>query len=444
MQKLLFILLITVFLFFSACEKLDQEVEFYKDGSKKQVIERKEGKRHGKTIRYYKNGQKEFQQEYRVDRKQGKLMQWFEDGKLAGECDYSDNLPHGSITLFYANGKPKLSGSFHKGKKHGLWTRFYESGRKKSEQEYKEGRYHGRWIKWNSNGSVVKNESFSNGFYEKPVIKGDYLGQTPPASVPEVFAPGIVSTDKFEFGCTFSPDKKSFYFSRKVKDFYSDATIFVMKQESGGGRWNAPQVAPFSGKYDDFEPMITPDGKRLFFGSGRPLTGNGKSKETDIWYMDWTKDGWSEPRNAGPTINTSNREYYVSATLDGDIYFCGFGKGASDIYRSKLIDGSYSPREPLGPAINSIAHESHPFIAADGSFLLVDSGPREGGRGERGLFISFRKANGSWSPLKYMGKTINDDNGAGFGMVSPDGKYLFFERDGDIYWVDSNIIHRLK
>jgi len=34
---------------------------------------------------------------------------------------------------------------------------------------------------------------------------GPYLGQKPPGMTPEVFAPGIVSTDSYEFACCFSP-----------------------------------------------------------------------------------------------------------------------------------------------------------------------------------------------------------------------------------------------
>ena len=44
-----------------------------------------------------------------------------------------------------------------------------------------------------------------------------YLGQKPPGTDPEVFAPGIVSTDDhIEMGCAWTPDGKEFYFDRSV------------------------------------------------------------------------------------------------------------------------------------------------------------------------------------------------------------------------------------
>ena len=45
-------------------------------------------------------------------------------------------------------------------------------------------------------------------------LTGPYFGQKPPGMTPEVFAPGIVSTDASEFSCSFSPEGKSFYFAR--------------------------------------------------------------------------------------------------------------------------------------------------------------------------------------------------------------------------------------
>jgi hypothetical protein len=52
-------------------------------------------------------------------------------------------------------------------------------------------------------------------------LKGPYLGQKTPGIKPEVFAPGILNTDKMGAFCTvFSPDGNEFYFVyyKRVKD----------------------------------------------------------------------------------------------------------------------------------------------------------------------------------------------------------------------------------
>ncbi len=43
-----------------------------------------------------------------------------------------------------------------------------------------------------------------------------------------------------------------------------------------------------------------------------------------------------------------------------------------------------------------------------------------------------------------MGPAINTDGHELCPFVSRDGKYLFFTRDGDIYWVSAAIIDRLR
>ena len=47
-----------------------------------------------------------------------------------------------------------------------------------------------------------------------PVLKGPYLGQTPPGMTPEIFAPGVLNNDKTGAFCTiFSPKGDEFYFT---------------------------------------------------------------------------------------------------------------------------------------------------------------------------------------------------------------------------------------
>jgi hypothetical protein len=59
------------------------------------------------------------------------------------------------------------------------------------------------------------------------------------------------------------------------------------------------------------------------------------------------------------------------------------------------------------------------------------------------LFVSFVKADGTW------GESIDlTEHGfdplAGGAYVSPDGKYLFFGLNDDIWWLDIKTIERLK
>ncbi|TFH39035.1 MAG: hypothetical protein E4G95_02190, partial [Bacteroidia bacterium] len=48
-----------------------------------------------------------------------------------------------------------------------------------------------------------------------PELTGPYLGQKPPGMKPEIFAPGVLSTDANEFNAAFTPSGDAVYFTGK-------------------------------------------------------------------------------------------------------------------------------------------------------------------------------------------------------------------------------------
>src|SRR5215217_4416785 len=124
-------------------------------------------------------------------------------------------------------------------------------------------------------------------------------------SEPQVFGPGVLSTGDYDLNSAFTPDGKTIYFTKASPDFRS-FTLVVSRFEKG--KWSTPEVAPFSGQYSDADPFISPDGKHLYFCSNRPLTGNTPKKDYDIWVIDQSVSGWSQPRNLGAPINAEGNE----------------------------------------------------------------------------------------------------------------------------------------
>src|SRR5690606_9433410 len=137
----------------------------------------------------------------------------------------------------------------------------------------------------------------------------------------EIFAPGAISDERWQWRLTFTADGKTAYFavSDSFFPFSRTASIFVSHQARDGS-WGEPRVAPFSGTHSDIDPFITPDGRRLYFSSNRPVAGRTKA-DFDIWYVERTPSGWGEPVHAGPNVNTELDELYPSATASGTLYF---------------------------------------------------------------------------------------------------------------------------
>lgn len=278
--------------------------------------------------------------------------------------------------------------------------------------------------------------------------QGLYFGQKPPGTTPQVFAPGIVSTNAHEFSCSFTPDGKEFYFTRSES---TQSPTLIMFSKYVDGVWTPPSPAPFNdtsgarGGGMSFEPVVTPDGRRLYFSSDRPFPGQpgpGGPPMLNIWYVEREGDRWSEPKFPGPPFNPM-KTMLVSMTITGTIYTGDIsgGMGKDRIAVTRLKDGAYQPLEVLGPPINAGPINNYPHIAPDESYLIFNRREAPGGAG--GLFISFRAPDGTW------GEPRRIDLGplkTGQGMVSPDGKYLFFtageRRKGDIYWVEATFLRK--
>jgi hypothetical protein len=273
-----------------------------------------------------------------------------------------------------------------------------------------------------------------------PVLKGPYLGQKLPGITPEIFAPGIVSTDAHEFSCSFTPDGKEFYFTRR------DPTLnkpVVMTTRIQDGAWTKPEVAPFVKNQMSFELLATPDNSRLYFSSGEPIPGQ-TGPPMNILFVEREGDGWSIPKNPGPPFNPA-RTMYVSSTLDGTIYTTDISEGPGKEWLAviKKVDGKYQQLERLGPPLGGETQNMYPFVAPDESYLIYTSKqPSERIAGT--LSISFRKSDGAWSKPQVIDLGMR----AALPFVSPDGKYLFFtsgeQGKSDIYWVSAEIIDKLK
>ena len=297
---------------------------------------------------------------------------------------------------------------------------------------------------------------------EFPVLKGPYLGQKPPGMTPEIFAPGIVSSEHQEHSSlAFSPDGKETWWSRwhlpHDLDKYPQVIMYITYDN---GRWSMPKVAPFSGKYRDGGPSFSPDGNRIYFYSRRPLHEDSETMhDNDIWYVERIPDGWSQPINLGLLVNSSHVDATPSLATNGNLYFTSNRvqyddpTGNNDIFVSDFVNGHYTEPKGLGTAINTpYARDSFPFIASDESYIIFSRDSRRfdaEGRiidGNRKLMISFRDENGEWQDAIEMGSHFHK---ARFPSVSPDGKYLFFTKytegdNEDFYWVDAKIIEDLK
>lgn len=270
-----------------------------------------------------------------------------------------------------------------------------------------------------------------------PIIK---LDSNLPKNIPQKFAPEFISSENgVEFSCTISPDLKEFYFTRRTKN--TSNQIFVTKYN--GSKWSDPIVTQFSKNHWCNEPSITPDGKRMYFGSKRKLTDSSEiTKDARIWYCEKQNESYSKPKYLAAGM------MYVTATKSGDIYYTDKSAGSySNCFLAKkvLFHDKFGEQQIVNIPTKDILGFAHPYISPNEDYLIYDS--------NEDLYIVF-KINNEWSsPIKFD-ETINTKKSENCAYVSPDGNYLFFSRftenktngtlDSDIYWVSSDIIKKMR
>jgi len=277
-----------------------------------------------------------------------------------------------------------------------------------------------------------------------PQLSGPYLGQEAPGMTPEPFAPGIlVARDGDAINSVFSPDGSEFYYV-VLEDQPPRYNLWFTERVDGV--WAKPKELRLAGDHEVADIALSPDGKRLYFCSDMPTYWD-DAEGFDIWYVERSEDGWSEPVNAGRSINTRGGETQPSFTTKGAMYFPSWTnnkpEGDVDIFFARYSDGEFSESEPLGGGVNSIHNEGNSFVAPDGTYILFARwGMPKHIDGGKGLYVSFKNPDGSWGEAANTEPVLQ--HRGSLAALTHDRKYLLWSTPKGLYWVDVRALEKLR
>jgi Tol biopolymer transport system component len=222
------------------------------------------------------------------------------------------------------------------------------------------------------------------------------------------FAPGIVSTRLNERDLAVSPDGSEIMYTLGTLDNALRSIVLIKLKD---GMVSSKEIAPFSGRYNDIEPFFSPDGKKVYFSSSRPLHDKDSSTDFNIWYAEKINGAWQpNPKPVSDVINSDADEFYPAVTANGNIYFTAAytsGFGREDIFWSALIDGRYGAPYALDTVINSSKYEFNAYVSPNEDILIFSSYGRPDDLGGGDLYLSVKDLSGRWSLARHLGGGIN-------------------------------------
>jgi outer membrane protein OmpA-like peptidoglycan-associated protein/tetratricopeptide (TPR) repeat protein len=278
----------------------------------------------------------------------------------------------------------------------------------------------------------LNQQSIKAGNYRRSVYQFaiDYEKKHPAKDY--VFAPvnlgDNINTKDLEYFPSLTIDGTKMIFNRRIagdEDFYESNLV--------NGKW--AKAEPLGGKVNtnlnEGAQNISQDGQLLIFTGCNYPEGEGSC---DLYFSVRTNNGWSEPQNLGPVINTDFWESSPSLSPDKrDLYFASSragGFGGRDIWVThRLPTGKWSRPENLGEAVNTTGDESCPFMHADNETLYFNSNGHPG-YGMTDMFLSKKVNDSSWTVAENLGYPINTIDDQGSLIVAADGRTAYYASEG--------------
>ena len=246
----------------------------------------------------------------------------------------------------------------------------------------------------------------SAGAEDSPFVPHDrdefYFVFVPDVSVPiekQVLDPtiGIYKSKKVD-GSWTEPEKVILQYKDKLsldgcQYVYSDVMWFCSAREGytgmhwvnadwKEGKWADWEVTDFPTQFDVGELHFTHDWNTVYYHSSR----GGGSGGHDIWKME-KKDGyWQTPENV-QIINSQVDEGmpYLNVNED-ELWFNRWYEGSPAVYRSKLVDGSWTVPELI---VSSFAGE--PTLDHEGNLYFVHHYFLNGTMIEADIYVAYKK-----------------------------------------------------
>lgn len=247
-----------------------------------------------------------------------------------------------------------------------------------------------------------------------------------------------INTELPEYLPSLTVDESILIFHRRLRN---NEDFFIARKDDSLGWTNVTPIDDLNTDTNEGAHSLSSDGKTMYFTI---CGGPGNYGSCDIYYTEYIRKRWSKPVNLGPAVNSKAWDSQPSISSDGRFLFFSSnrpgGFGNKDIYVSfKRKDGTWSMAKNLGETINTKGDEEAPFIHADGStlYFMSDGHP---GMGSSDIYLSKTRDYNEWAQPLNIGYPINTKDREGAVFVTADGSTGYFSKET----IDSTSVRQLN
>jgi outer membrane protein OmpA-like peptidoglycan-associated protein len=188
----------------------------------------------------------------------------------------------------------------------------------------------------------------------------------------------------------------------------------------------------------EIAPMITPDGKFIYFTRANHPENNPEAPEKqDVWFAEVKEDGsFGMAKNLGTPINNKFHNSCFSISPDGNTMLVNNIYNENGILTKGLSisrrDGENRWKIPEKVIIDNfynLSDYSEFCLSQDGQILLMTIQANDA-VGGKDIYFSRNKGDNTWTTPQNIGNSVNTASNETSPFLASDGKTLYFSTDG--------------